>query len=106
MSFNSSAYAFEPNDSIHTGAKDIGIKKKQALQWYEDNIANNKSLLYAPQKQAEWLKQKALKWHEDYITNQKFYFVHANTELNFTKNKALRWHENNSTDANANKPLP
>ena len=85
--------ATEPKYLIHTSAKDIEVKKKQALQWYEDYVNGKK---FYTDKQAGELKSKALKWYEDQITKEKFYFVNSEKEIAFTKTKALRWFEKNS----------
>ncbi len=90
------AYAFEPKYSVHTSSKDIELKKKKALRWYEDNVNNKKFYGYDANKHVNSLKAKALKWYENKILNKQFYFVHTDKELEFTKQKALRWHEKNS----------
>lgn len=91
-----SVFAFNTKYTIHTSAKDIEYKKKNAIKWYTDNVTNEKFYWYNAGKHINWLKSRALKWYENDVTKGKFYFVHPEHELAFTKKKALRWHGRNS----------
>lgn len=89
-------YAIELKYSVHTSLKDIELKKKKSLEWYEDNVNKNKFYSYDINKHIDFLKNRAVGWYENAAAEYKFYFVNSSNELETLKNKSLRWYEHNS----------
>lgn len=89
-------FAIDLKYTIHTSTKDIDFKKQKALNWYTDNLDNNKFYFYDFNKQIELFKKRSLRWYENNLVNNKSYLLDMSKEIEYKKNKALSWFDKNS----------
>lgn len=98
---------FAPQYLAHTTLKAIEFKKKDALEWYENN--NDKKKFYylgfsSPQthtatNEIAFMKKESFEWYENNVDKSKFYVINkgkADKEIAFKKERALKWYERNS----------
>lgn len=76
--------------------KDIEYKKSNSLEWYKNNIEDEKHVYYSVKNDLDIQKQKSLRWHSSNIEKKEFNFPDLVKETTSLKEKALRWYSANS----------
>lgn len=103
----SESTGFEGEYLAHTTLKAIEFKKKDALEWFENNV-DKKKFYYlgftSPQShtatnEIAFMKKEAFEWYENNVDKSKFYHINkhkADKEIALKKDRALKWYERNS----------
>lgn len=98
---------FNPEYLFHTTKSAIDFKKKDALEWSENNVDKKKFYYIGysnPQSntatnEIAFMKKESFEWYENNVDKSKFYIINkgkADKQIAFKKEKALKWYEKNS----------
>lgn len=109
LSINSAAMAkysqetgFEGEYLAHTTMKAIDFKKKDAFEWYTNNVDKSKFYYinkHNAEKEIAFQKKEAFEWYTNNVDKSKFYHINhhkADKEIALKKERALKWYERNS----------